>query len=506
MRYPHRMARDTLLLGYDIGSSSVKATLLDPAGAKVLAAAVSPDTELPIASPHPGWAEQHPDLWWEHLRLATTRLSAAVGRRMADISAVGIAYQMHGLVIVDRGGNVLRPSIIWCDSRAVEIGERAFNALGPARCLERLLNSPGNFTASKLRWVRENEPEIYRSIHRALLPGDYIAYRMTGRLTTTPSGLSEGILWDFPADAKAGFLLDHYDIDPGLFPEPAPTFSPQGTLTSEAASELGLPAGAVVSYRAGDQPNNALSLNALEPGEIAATAGTSGVVYGVTDVANHDPRSRVNTFVHVNHGPGRRRYGILVCVNGTGILWSWMRRLLGAAGSVGYPAMNEIAARAPVGSDGLVVLPFGNGAERTLDNRDTGAVVRNLRFPRHGPEHVLRACIEGVVFSLRHGLDIMRGMGMEPRAVRAGNANLFLSPLFASAFATTTGAAVELYDTDGSQGAARGAGVGAGVYRDLVEAFQGLVSVRAVEPSSDTRDAYADAYSRWSEALGRELL
>ena len=500
------MAREALLLGYDIGSSSVKATLLDPVRGTVVASAGSPDQEMPISAPRPGWAEQDPELWWTHLREATRKLAAA-GGPLGQVGAVGISYQMHGLVIVDKTGAVLRPSIIWCDSRAVPIGEKALQALGEKATLEALLNSPGNFTASKLRWVRENEPEIYRKVHRAMLPGDWAAYRMTGRMSTTVSGLSEGIFWDYRAGAVARRVLKHYDIDPRLLPETLPTFGQQGNLTAQAAGELGLPPGIPVAYRAGDQPNNALSLNVLEPGEVAATAGTSGVVYGVTQLANPDSRSRVNTFVHVNHQPGRPRYGILLCVNGTGILWSWLKRLLAvSSGSPTYSAMNQLASRAPVGSDGLVVLPFGNGAERTLDNRDPGSSVVGLRYTRHGPEHLLRASTEGIVFALRYGLDIMRGMGMEMKAARAGNANLFLSPLFATAFATTTGVAVELYDTDGSQGAARGAGVGAGIYRDLTEAFQGLRCVRTVEPDDATRDAYAQAYRGWTEVLERSLL
>lgn len=498
------MARDGLLLGFDIGSSSIKATLLDSATGRVVASAVSPDRELEISAPRAGWAEQHPELWWEHVVAATSRLRAEAAGRLSDVRAVGISYQMHGLVILDRSGLPLRPAIIWCDSRAVGIGERAFQVIGAERCLGRLLNSPGNFTASKLRWVRENEPELYRKIHRVMLPGDYIAYRMTGSALTTASGLSEGILWDFAGGELARLVLEHYDIDPGLLPPRVPTFADQGTLSSEAAATLGLPPGVRVTYRAGDQPNNALSLNVLEPGEIAATAGTSGVVYGVTDLANHDSRSRVNTFVHVNHAPERPRYGILLCVNGTGILWSWLKRLLEClpdSRGASYPAMNELAARAPAGSDGLVVLPYGNGAERTLDNRDAGGGVRNLRLTRHGASHLLRAANEGIVFALRLGLDIMRDMGVRVDAVRAGNANLFLSPLFSSIFATVSGARVELYDTDGSQGAARGAGVGSGLFAGLGEAFRGLECVRSVEPSAKERSAYEQAYAHWREEL-----
>jgi len=488
-----------ILLGYDVGSSSIKAAALDIDSGACLASAVSPRQELALHSPHPGWAAQDPIVWWEHVVLATRELAAAAD--LSAVRAIGISYQMHGLVCLDRGLEVLRPSIIWCDSRAVAIGERAFAELGPERCLSRLLNSPGNFTASKLKWVKDNEPAVFSRLHRFLLPGDWVALRLTGECCTTHSGLSEGILWDFPANAPARFLLEHYGLPAERRPPVRPNCSPQGALTARAAAELGLRPGVPVTYRGGDQPNNALSLNVLEPGEIAATAGTSGVVYGVGDRAAYDPASRVNTFVHVNHTPGRPRYGTLLCVNGTAILNSWLKH---NATSLGYEAMNELAEQAPPGADGLTILPYGNGAERTLENRDPGASVHGLRFTRHGLPHLLRAAQEGIVFALRYGLSIMDGMGIRPARVRAGHANLFLSPLFARTFATATGAAVELYNTDGAQGAARGAGIGAGLY-DPAAAFAGLKTVRTVEPDSRLREAGEEAYARWLAALRRTL-
>jgi xylulokinase len=494
------------LLGYDVGSSSIKATLLEAASGRVVASAASPKRELPIQAPRPGWAEQDPEVWWDHLQRATAEIRQSAAGALMDAAAIGISYQMHGLVCLDRQGKVLRPSIIWCDSRAVETGEKAFASLGPERCLQRLLNSPGNFTASKLRWVRENEPEVFGKIHRIMLPGDYVAFRLTGDMQTTPSGLSEGILWDFVEGGLAGFLLEHYEIPAALIPPVVPNFALQGRLTGQAAELLGLAEGTPVSYRAGDQPNNALSLNVLQPGEVAATAGTSGVVYGVGDAAAYDPQSRVNTFVHVNHAPAAPRYGTLLCVNGTAILNSWLRHNAVSVGehALSYDDMNELAATVPAGADGLLVLPYGNGAERTLGNRNPGASLHGLDFNRHTRAHLLRAAQEGIVFALQDGLEIMKGMGLPIDRVRAGSANMFLSPLFAEAFATVTEARLELYDTDGSQGAARGAGIGVGVY-DLESAFSGLKSVRVVEPNRKLAPAYAQAYGRWREALRREL-
>jgi len=494
----------TLLLGYDVGSSSIKATLMDAGTGKAIAAATSPDKELEMIATKPGWAEQHPSTWWEHVRLATQKIRNKVRFDPGDVKAIGISYQMHGLVVVDKNKEVLRPAIIWCDSRAVQIGQQAAKEIGVQKCLKRLLNLPGNFTASKLKWVKDNEPKVYSRIHKMMLPGDFVAMKLTGEIKTTPSGLSEGIMWDFENDRLADFILDHYGISSNLVAETVPTFSVQGELTSEAAGELGLKAGTPVSYRGGDQPNNALSLSVLKPGEIAVTAGTSGVVYGVTDKKNSDPKSRVNTFVHVNHSPSKPRYGVLLCLNGTGILNSWLKHNFGGDG-LDYPQMNELAAQVPVGSEGLVILPYGNGAERTLEDRNIGASVHGWNFNIHKKPHFLRAAQEGIVFALNCGLQIMRDMGTRLKTVKAGNANMFLSPLFAEAFATISGATVELYNTDGSQGAARGAGIGAGLYRSPEDAFTGLEPVRTVEPNKQLKKAYQAAYETWEAVLSRQL-
>jgi xylulokinase len=494
-----------LLLGYDVGSSSIKATLLDAETGQVLAGASSPDKELEIIAPKIGWAEQHPQTWWQHVVTATQKIKAQVSFSPADVKAIGISYQMHGLVTVDKNKQVLRPSIIWCDSRAVAIGEKAAKDIGRKKCLTRLLNFPGNFTASKLKWVKSNEPKTYSKIFKIILPGDYIAMKMTDQIKTTPSGLSEGIMWDFAADDLAGFVLDNYGISRDLIADVVPTFSVQGELTSQAANELGLAAGTTVSYRAGDQPNNALSLSALQPGEIAVTAGTSGVVYGVSDKKNYDKLSRVNVFVHVNHAAKKPRYGVLLCLNGTGILNSWLKHKFVDGSGLDYPQMNDLAASVPIGSDGLVILPYGNGAERTLENQNIGASVHGWNFNVHKKPHFLRAAQEGIVFALNYGLQIMRDMGIRLKTVKAGHANMFLSPLFAEAFATVTGATVQLYNTDGSQGAARGAGIGAGLYKDAQAAFTGLTPVRTVEPSKQLAASYRKAYKTWEQVLITQL-
>lgn len=491
------------LLGLDLGSSSVKACLVDADSNKAVASAFFPEVEMPIDAPQPGFAEQQPDLWWHNTTLAIRAVMEVAGASKDDIKAIGISYQMHGLVVTDAHLNILRPSIIWCDSRAVPYGQRAFEALGQGRVLRHLLNSPGNFTAAKLAWVKENQPDVYANVAHFMLPGDYLAARLTGEVVTTASGLSEGILWDFLENRPAEFLMQYYGFDLSLMPPLRPTFGEQGQLTAAAAAETGLAAGTPVTYRAGDQPNNALSLNVLEPGEIAATAGTSGVVYGVSDKAQYDPQSRVNTFLHVNHTPEAPRYGVLLCVNGTGSLNSWLRNTLFQK-SLSYGSMNEMAQKAPVGADGLVCLPFGNGAERILENRDLGAVFQGLNLTRHGLPQVLRAAQEGIVFALYYGIQVMEQVGVGLKTVRAGEANMFLSPLFGQTFANLTGVAVELYNTDGAQGAARGAGLGLGHYANRNEAFSGLSIVRTLDPDARAQQGYQDAYANWLAVLNKQ--
>lgn len=488
------------LLGYDIGSSSVKASLVNVDSGKCVASSFFPKTEAEIKAVQPGWAEQDPDSWWSYLKSATHAVMTESGVAANDIAAIGISYQMHGLVCVDKNQQVLRPAIIWCDSRAVPYGQKAFETLGEATCLSHLLNSPGNFTASKLAWVKEHEPEIYERIDKIMLPGDYIAMKMSGTICTTISGLSEGMLWDFKKNEVASLLMDYYGFDSKLIPEIKPTFSEQGRVNSWAAKELGLKEGIPITYRAGDQPNNALSLNVFNPGEIASTAGTSGVVYGVNGEVNYDPKSRVNTFAHVNHTTDQTRLGVLLCINGTGILNSWVKRVVAPEG-ISYNDMNDLATQAPIGSSGVSILPFGNGAERMLENKEIGCSIHGVNFNLHGKHHIIRAAQEGIVFSFKYGIDIMERMGIPVQKIHAGHANMFLSPIFRETLAGITGATIELYDTDGSVGAAKGAGMGAGIYKDNNDAFASLEKLAVIEPNLKYRAEYDEAYARWKEAL-----
>ena len=492
------------LLGFDIGSSSVKASLVHAETGKCVSSDFFPKQEMKIIAHQAGWAEQDPQWWWNNLVLATRSVMSQVKAAPDSVQAIGISYQMHGLVVVDKHQQVLRPAIIWCDSRAVPYGQKAFENLGEDFCLSHLLNSPGNFTAAKLAWIKENEPDIYQRIDKIMLPGDYIAMKLTGIINTTVSGLSEGIFWDFKDNQVSTPILDCLGIEANKIADIVPTFGTQGKVGKEAASELGIAPNVPVCYRAGDQPNNALSLNVLEPGEIASTAGTSGVVYGVLGQVNYDSLSRVNTFAHVNHQASDPRLGVLLCINGTGILNSWLKRNVVLEG-ISYNQMNEKAADVPIGAEGLSIVPFGNGAERVLQNQEPQASIHGLNFNLHTRNHLLRAAQEGIVFSFAYGMEIMKQMGMEIKTIKAGKANMFLSPIFQQTLAGVTGATIELYDTDGSVGAAKGAGLGIGCYKNAQEAFSSLEKLAVIEPSQSDRDAYLNAYNRWKSFLNKEL-
>lgn len=490
-----------LLLGIDVGTSSIKVSVVDAQTGGCVVSAQYPETEAPIRVPQPGWAEQSPEQWWADFKSAFKKAAATKTFDTKDVRAIGIAYQMHGLVVVDKNQNVLRDSIIWCDSRAVPYGEAAFRNIGEEESLRSLLNSPGNFTASKLAWVKEQEPWVFEKVDTMLLPGDFIAMKLTGTSTTTSSALSEGILWDFERDAVSEKVTGYFQFDKALFPPVQPLFSEHGVLKKLVAAELGLTAGIPVTYKAGDQPNNALSLNVLQPGEVAANAGTSGVIYGVSDNLTYDPQSRVNSFAHVNYSPEQKRIGVLLCINGTGIANRWLRGLMGVSKS--YAVWNAEAQHIPAGSEGLFFLPFGNGAERMLNNKIVGAHLGGVDFNKHTEAHVYRAGQEGIAFAFRYGLDIMRSTGMQPSVIRAGRTNMFLSNVFTEAFVNATGVPVELYNSDGSIGAALGAGIGAGIYKNAGEAFAHLKPLQFVTPANTA--TYNDLYESWKKILEKQL-
>lgn len=489
-------------LGYDIGSSSVKAALVETKSGRVLARVTAPATEMGMDAPEAGWAEQNPEDWYKYVVAATQDILARTQVQGEEIKAVGIGYQMHGLVLVDEAHQVVRPSIIWCDGRAVATGNKAFKAIGSDTCLSHCLNSPGNFTAAKLKWVADNEPENYARAKYAMLPGDYIALRFTGEATTTITGLSEGVFWDFKEDHLATLVLNEMGLDGNKIPPRVPAVGSQGILTEAAAKELGLKAGTTVGYRAGDQPNNALSLNVLSPGEVAATGGTSGVVYGVTDRLAFDPGQRVNSFAHINHEGAVPRIGVLLCINGAGILHRWVKNLLGE--SLSYGDLEHLAGDVPVGCDGLHFLPFGNGPERMLGNKNIGAHLLGLDLNRHGKGHVVRAGLEGIAFAFVYGMKVMKELGVDLSAIRVGNDNLFQSKVFSSTIATLTGATIEVHNTTGAVGAALAAGVSVGLADSIEEAVGRQEVLEQVLPGSN-HAKLMEAYALWEASLDKLL-
>ncbi|MCB0666623.1 MAG: carbohydrate kinase [Saprospiraceae bacterium] len=491
------------LLGYDIGSSSIKAALVNAdTGIKELVVQ-RPGSEMAINAPETGWAEQHPDTWWRHVCEATRDLLHQSGINSREIKAIGIAYQMHGLVMLDQDGDVLRPSIIWCDSRAVETGQVAFDTLGHKECLFHLLNSPGNFTASKLGWVKANEPDIYSECSKIMLPGDYIAYKLSGEIQTTATGLSEGVFWDFQSNQPSEMLLDYFGMEKNILADIVPCIGLQAKVSSLAAKETGLSEGTPISYRAGDQPNNAMSLNVLEPGEVAATGGTSGVVYGVVDKPVFDTASRVNGFAHVNHTNEKTRIGILLCINGAGIQYSWMRKMI--APGVPYADLEKKASSVDIGSDGLCVIPFGNGAERIFENADLGSHLCHLQLNRHRQEHLIRATLEGIAFAFVYGTDILKEMHLDTSVIRVGNDNLFQSEIFSQTISTLTNARITMIDTTGAAGAALAAGVGIGHFSGFKEAMAHLKIVKEINPDTGNEHAYRQAYASWKQSLDKLL-
>ena len=491
------------LLGFDIGSSSVKVSLINGESGGCIASSFYPKQEMKITAHKAGWAEQEPESWWENLKLALADVLTESGVDPESIYSIGISYQMHGLVMIDKNRKVIRPSIIWCDSRAASYGDKAFDEIGGQRCLTNLLNSPGNFTASKLKWVKENEPELFAKIYKIMLPGDYIAMKLTGEVQTTVSGLSEGIMWNFKENSLANLLFENYGFSSDIIPEIVPTFAVQGRVSVKMAVELGLSIKTLISYRAGDQPNNALSLNVLNPGEIATTAGTSGVVYGVSDEIKYDPQSRVNTFAHVNYTAENPRLGVLLCINGTGILNAWLKRMIGE--NLSYKEMNNLAATIPIGSQGLNILPFGNGVERVLNNKNIGSMINGINFNIHQKGHLLRAAQEGIVFSFNYGMEIMANIGINASVIRAGKANMFLSQIFRDTLAGISGATIELYNTDGSIGAARGAGIGSGYFSSAKDAFSNLKKLEVIEPDNSKIEEYQDTYNSWKNQLEKAI-
>ncbi|KGO87939.1 carbohydrate kinase [Flavobacterium rivuli WB 3.3-2 = DSM 21788] len=493
-------------LGIDLGSSSIKLSVLDAETGKTVAGVSVPDFEMEMAAPQFGWAEQDPSQWWEYVQTGIKTLGRNTD--LKKIAAIGIAYQMHGLVLTDENLNPVRPSIIWCDSRAADIGNTIYDSLGHKASQGMILGSPGNFTASKLKWVKDNEPEVFAKAKYMMLPGDFIAAKLSGIAQTSTSGLSEAALWNFAEARLAVEVLEAMELPLSLIPEIVPNFGHQSAINPDVAASLGFNNDVKITYRAGDQPNNALSLNVLKPGEIATTAGTSAVIYAVTEKDAYDASNRVNTFLHVNNSDTAKRNGVLLCINGSGILYQWLRKVTSLGNTTGnlisYDTLNTEAAKAVPGAKGLRFYPFGNGVERIFNNKQASSGIQNLNFNIHHSPELVRAACEGIVFAMNYGFDIMKEIGAGGSVVRAGKANLFLSPVFREIFANTTQTTVELYNTAGADGAARGAAFGFGFYKSIDEAFSSLECLERIEPAAALSNQYSEIYQQWKQHINIE--
>lgn len=490
-------------LGIDLGSSSIKLSVLDAERGITIASVSVPESEMDIIAPEFGWAEQSPETWWEYTKHGIGLLKSKHNIDVKRIVAIGIAYQMHGLVLTDENLNPVRPAIIWCDSRAAQTGDSVYESMGAEKCQRQILGSPGNFTASKLKWVKDNQPEIFAKAKYMMLPGDYIAAKLSGMAQTSTSGLSEAALWDFTKGRIAHEVLEAMGLSADIIPEVVPNFGHQCKISTAIAEELGLSPNTEITYRAGDQPNNALSLNVLRPGEIATTAGTSAVIYAVSQEDIYDRQNRINTFLHVNNTEEQKHNGVMLCINGSGILYQWLRKIMSVGNDslLSYERLNTEAAKAEAGSKGLKFYPFGNGVERIFNNKKATSGIQNLNFNIHQASHLTRAACEGIVFAMNYGFDVMKSVGASGQTVRAGKANLFLSPVFREIFANTTQTTLELYNTSGAEGAARGAAYGYGYYNSLDEAFDSLQCLERIEPTATLSSQYAEIYQEWKNHI-----
>jgi xylulokinase len=462
------------VLGIDVSTTATKAVLVDEAGAVRAIGTADYD----FLSPRPLWSEQRPELWWDGTQVAVRAALSGAGVRAEDVAAVGLTGQMHGLVLLDRDEQVLRPAILWNDQRTAAECELIRQLVGP----ERLIQITGNdaltgFTAPKLVWVRDHEPEVWARVAHVLLPKDYVRLKLTGVHAVDVADGAGTLLFDLAQRTWSPEVTGALGIDPAWLP---PTFegpAVTGALSAAGAAATGLLAGTPVVAGGGDQAANGIGLGVIGPGTTALSLGTSGVVFAPTDRPIFDPLGRVHAFCHAV--PGR---------------WHFMSVMLSAAGSLRWfrdtlapgAAFGELAAAAgevPAGSDGLVFLPYLSGERSPYPDPAARAAFVGLTLG-HDRRHLTRAVLEGVAFGLRDGLDLMIGAGMAaPAQIRASGGGI-ASPLWRQILADVLDAEIATVNT--TEGAASGAAllaaVGAGWYRDVESAVAALV---VATPSAD---------------------
>ncbi len=488
----------TYLLGIDVGTTGSKALLVEPDGS----VRASATTEYPFQTPHPLWAEQEPHEWWRATIESIRRVLAESGARAEEIAAIGLTGQMHGLVLLDAAGEVLRPCIMWNDQRTAAQCAAITERVGAARLLQLTGNPvlPG-FTAPKILWVREHEPEVYARVAHVLLPKDYVRYRLTGGFWSDVSDASGTSLFNVGQRGWSDEMLAALDIPRAWLPEVTESPVASATVSDEGAAATGLLAGTPVVAGGGDQAAQAVGTGIVEEGVVSVTLGTSGVVFAASDEYRVEPQGRLHAFCHAVPGMWHLM-GVMLSAAGS---FRWYRDALGAAeqaeaeasGRDVYDLLTEGAAGVPAGSEGLLFLPYLSGERTPYPDPHARGVFFGLTL-RHGKPHLTRAVLEGVTYGLRDSLELMRDLGLTIEQVRASGGGA-RSPLWRQMLADVFES--EIVTVNVTEGAAYGAallaGVGAGVYPSVAAASQQAIRVTGRVEPSDAARTYAAYYPRY---------
>ena len=481
-----------LFLGIDVGTGGTRAVLIDASGKVVASYATE---HAPFQSAFPGWAEQDPEDWWRATQQAIRAVLVAAACKPADIDAIGLTGQMHGAVLLDAEGNVLRPSLIWCDTRSAPQCDWLHATLGRERVIELTCNPAlPNFTLTKILWVREHEPQVFARIARILCPKDYIRFRLSGVYAMDVQEASGTLLLDVTHRRWSQPMAEASGVPMEWLPQLFESAEICAALSTPAAAATGLQAGTPIVAGAGDQGAGAVGMGILKPGSVSATIGTSGVVFAATDQPVRDPLGRLHTFCHAVAG----RWHVMGVTQAAGLSLRWFRDAI-SAGMQGAPASYEqlmaLAASAPAGSDGVFWAPYLFG-ERTphLDPEVRAAFIG--LSASHGQAHLVRAVLEGVAYSLRDTFTLFGELGIPVRGVRLGGGGA-RGPLWRQIQADVYGRAVEILTAEegAAYGAALLAGVGAGAWPNVDTACESSIRVaETIQPDADARDVYERGY------------
>jgi xylulokinase len=479
-----------MFLGIDISTIGAKALLIDESG-KVISSAITPVT---LSTPRPLWSEQEPQEWWHGVTASVRMALGKANVRGADVKAIGLTGQMHGLVLLDESGEVLRPAILWNDQRCGAECDEIRNRLGRGRLIEITGNDAlTGFTAPKVLWVKNHEPDVYARVRYALLPKDYIRYKLTDHLAMDKADGSGTILFDLKTRDWSGTVLDALGIPrqwlPMTFEGPEVT----GEVGSDAAEETGLRAGTPVMAGGGDQSAQAVGVGAVRPGIAALTLGTSGVIFATTERALIEPEGRLHAFCHAS--PGRwHLMGVMLSAAGS---LQWHRDML--APQTNLETLAEEAGEIPAGSEGLIFLPYLTGERTPYADPLARAAWVGLTI-RHTRGHMTRAIMEGVAFGLKDSFTLIQGAGLvginQVRTSGGGSKSRFWKQILADVLGTEL---IMMSTTEGAAyGAALLAGVGLGVWPDVEAACDAAVKiVGCVSPDELNERVYGEMYDHY---------